>query len=440
MSLKQNCVRIFISYARKDLRHREALEAHLGALQKGKKEGIFWHDGLIEPGKDWERSISEALKQSDIVIALVTSNFFKSNYCVDEELAAALVREKKGECDLVPVLAEPCDYPAHWIGKLQMLPGSRAVTEYALRAKGWKIVAEGIRNKVESLMENRPALQTLGSREEIVHSGLRPLDESEKRTGCQEFENVSAFWRARPQLDTMGFATVQATLSRFAPLVMGPPGAKRRLHKEFRQALETNRALGKRKSLTIDACMSVSSGQMVVRETLEGKPKLLLGLYSSIVRNSIPVFVKREYYERVVEPLFNQYPDTESFEARVTGRVFRLDNSFIRRFLVRQHLDKILLKKNVDDLCENAFALEVGDEETGISARLEPTHCLDGDIWLAIRKPDGSDRFMTSFLDITNAQERDEEFQFLKELADRAGAKVFVRYDQIPSLEDFSTE
>lgn len=371
------------------------------------------------------------------MIALVTSSFFHSEYCL-EEVDIAREREKAGRCDLVPVLADSCDYAAHWIGRLQLLPGGRSIAEYRPHSKGWKIVAKAIRTKVESLMENRPALQTLGSREEIVHSGLRPLDESEKRTGCQEFENVSAFWRARPQLDTMGFATVQATLSRFAPLVMGPPGAKRRLHKEFRQAIEMDRAFGKRKSLTIDACMSVSSGQMVVRETLEGKPKLLLGLYSSIVRNSIPVFVKREYYERVVGRLFKESGDMQSFEARVTGRVFRLDNSFIRRFLVRQHLDKILVKENVDDLCDNAFALEVGDEETGISARSEPTHCLDGDIWLAIRKPDGSDRFMTSFLDVTNGQERDEEFQFLINLAAHAGAKVFVRYDQIRSLEDFS--
>jgi hypothetical protein len=183
--------------------------------------------------------------------------------------------------------------------------------------------------------------------------------------------------------------------------------------------------------------MSVSSGQMVALETPDNRPKLLLGLYSSIVRNSIPVFVKREYYESVVQPLFQQSGGTDSFEASVTGRVFRLDNSFIRRFLVRQDLTNILRKENVDDLCENAFALEVGADDTRISAHAGPPHYLDGDIWLAIRKPDGSERFVTSFVDITNAQEREEEVQVATALAESMGAEVFGRYDRIPSLEDF---
>src|SRR4029453_7198029 len=96
-----------------------------------------------------------------------------------------------------------------------------------------------------------------------------------------------------------------------------------------------------------------------------------------------------------------------------------------------------LKKDKIDELCGNAFSLEVGDEGTGITARAEPAHYLDGDIWLAIRKPDGSERFLTSFVDITNARERDEEFQKLTELAAISGGEVFGRYDQIPSITDF---
>jgi hypothetical protein len=84
--------------------------------------------------------------------------------------------------------------------------------------------------KIESLPKNRPVRQALGGREETVHAGQVPLDENERRTGSQTFANVCAFWQAQPQLSTLAFATVQATLSRFAPLIMGPPRAKRRLH------------------------------------------------------------------------------------------------------------------------------------------------------------------------------------------------------------------
>lgn len=440
MSARQSPVPIFVSYSHKDRHHLDKLMEHLAALQQSGR-AIVWYDRKIEAGQQWEPAIYEQLKRSRIVIALVTGHFFGSVHCVEHELVYARELEDQGKCDLVVVLAESYDVEAHWIVKKQMLPGGpdRAVSTYRHASDAWTLVAKGIRGKIDTLEKNRVVSANLDCREEIMDSGQRAILD-EMRAGAQSFENVSAFWQNQAQLHDLRFATVSATFSRFAPLIVGSPQAKRRLHKEFRQLIETNRSFGKRKSLTIDACMSMSAGQMVVRERLGTKPKLLLGLYSSIVRNSIPVFVKRSYYERVVEPLFVRSGNSESFEAIVTGRVFLLNNNFVRRFLDRQGLTSILTEAKIDDLCQNAFALEVGDENTGITARHGPPHYLDGDIWLAIRKPDGGERFMTSFVDITNAREREEELESLTRLAADSGTEIFGSYDQLPAIVDFDSD
>lgn len=427
-------VHIFVTYSHEDKPYCTALVKSLSPLVQSGRVHI-WHDGRIEPGKEWEPAIQEELNRADLVIALVTSNFFASLYCVERELARSREREKQGLCDLIPVLVEACDYPAHWIGKLQLLPAEGPVLEFAHVPRGWTQVAQGVRLKVEGLLGNRPVLNALDGRAETLHSGLLPFVDDPSRSGCHEFENVSSFWQARSHLNSISMATVKATLSRYAPLTMGPPMAKRRLHKDFRQLIETDRAFGKEKSLTIDACMSLSAGQMVVRETLEEKPKLVLGLYSSIVRNSIPVFVRRDYYKRVVRPLFEESGGTESFEASVTGHVFSLENDFLRRFLVRQGLTDILRQESVDDLCTNALALEVGGEGTKISA-LSLAHYVDGDIWMAIRRPDGGERFMTEFVDLTDAADRVQGLENIDKLTAAAGFEVFARYDNVPSFEN----
>ena len=325
-------------------------------------EPSFGTTTLIEPGKHWEPAIYRELDRSDIFVALVTKDFLGSVYCIQHELEYARKLEQEGKCDLLPVLADYCDFAVHWLSTNQALPkADRPVNSYHPSSIGWTLVTKGIRNKLDTLQKNRVVSVNMDCREEMGHSGQLPIQE-DTRTGAGSFENVSAFWRDQGQLENLRLATVSGTLSRFAPLIVGSPKAKARLHKEFRQKIETNRGFGKLKSFTIDACMSMSAGQMVAKERLGDKPKLLLGLYSSIVRNSIPVFVKREYYTQVVEPLLLRSGGFEAFEAVVTGRVFSLNNNFVRRYLNRQGLEEILTTEKVDDLCQHAFALEVGDE------------------------------------------------------------------------------
>jgi hypothetical protein len=295
--------------------------------------------------------------------------------------------------------------------------------------------------KVECIEGKRPVMQALNEVEEVVNSGDVRLGElpSHRQVQITQFPTVSAFWKAKSTLlDEVDLVAVQGTLSQFAPMLMGPPRAKRFLHREFRKAIETDRRFGERKRLTINACMSISAGQMVHREIRRENRKRLLGLYESIVRNAIPVFVLPEYYEQELLSAFQDSQGSGCFEADVTGRLFLLDNNYIRRFFARQGIDEILPAFVIDGLCRDAYALEVGGPGTKVQKLVDhPVRYLDGDIWLAV-KSDETERFVTTFVDITNEAEREEEMLMLHEEA--RGKRIIAAYDKLQSIAQLIAE
>ncbi|RLM59736.1 hypothetical protein DVK02_03120 [Halobellus sp. Atlit-31R] len=104
--------------------------------------------------------------------------------------------------------------------------------------------------------------------------------------GVDEIGGVKQFWDAhrRDALETGSYVTVEGTLSLYAPMIFGDPRLVKQRHFEFRDALSTEAPT------SIDALVSISSGQPVVRlEPMRGV--YYAGLYEGIGRNSIPIFV-----------------------------------------------------------------------------------------------------------------------------------------------------
>ncbi|MFY9609729.1 MAG: toll/interleukin-1 receptor domain-containing protein [Blastocatellia bacterium] len=435
MSATRKTVQVFISYSHRDRKHLEKLRIHLAGLARDARVH-FWWDGELEVGKAWEPQILEAMRSADLVLLLLTANFVASDYAIEKELRLARERERRGEIDLVPIFVDSFDLGAHWLGQLQAITvNGKAIAQSRLGSSAWEHVARQIRLKVECIEGKRPAMQVLNEVEEVVYSGDVRLAELSTRPQVPigQFPSVSAFWSNRSILvGGPEIVAVQGTFSQFAPMLMGPPGAKRVLHREFRQAIETHRRFGERKRLTINACMSISAGQMVHREMRRENKKRLVGLYESIVRNAIPIFVLPDYYDRELVPAFQETSGSESYEAIVTGRPFLLDNNYIRRFLSRQGIDKILPEFVIDNLCQDAYALEVGGPRTKVQKLANrPTRYLDGDIWLAVKSGE-AERFVTGFVDITNEAERREEMKRMLEGA--RDSQILASSDGLHSL------
>ena len=76
--------KIFISYSRKDVEYKDELRKHLNMLN------IFdiadnWSCEDINPGK-WHDQIQQALAESDLIIYMLSANFFTSHYILEHEV------------------------------------------------------------------------------------------------------------------------------------------------------------------------------------------------------------------------------------------------------------------------------------------------------------------------------------------------------------------
>lgn len=114
-------INVFIAYSRKDKEFKDRIYKHLSVLERNKMIKN-WYDGLISPGQEWDKKVSEALKKSKIVLLLISANFIASDYCFDRELKKALKRHKSGKSVVIPIILRKCLWKDTPIGNLQVVP------------------------------------------------------------------------------------------------------------------------------------------------------------------------------------------------------------------------------------------------------------------------------------------------------------------------------
>lgn len=147
--------RVFISYARKDDEHLIELEKHLSNL---KQQGWIepWTDRMFVAGDGWEDTLLEKLRESELVILLVSSDFNASGYIQDKELPLILERQKQNLVCVVPIIIRPVDIKGSVLADLQGLPLGRLrrlkpLTTWKNRDSAWLSVVKGLRERLEHL-------------------------------------------------------------------------------------------------------------------------------------------------------------------------------------------------------------------------------------------------------------------------------------------------
>lgn len=144
-------MRVFCSYSHRDDRYRRALKSHLALLEV---QGHIqeWNDHQIGAGREWEKHISENLEAADIILLLVSSDFFASKYAYEKEMKRALEKHDAGEARVIPIIIRSANWHTAPFGKLQPLPTSGLpITSWHPQDEGWVKVEEGIRKSVEEL-------------------------------------------------------------------------------------------------------------------------------------------------------------------------------------------------------------------------------------------------------------------------------------------------
>ncbi len=153
--------KIFFSYSHEDKDLRDQLANHLKILER---ENLIecWHDRQIPPSTEWKRQIDHHLQQAQIILMLVSKDFFASDYIWEVEMKFAMERCRKGDANVIPVILRPCEWELSELGKLQAVPENRTpVTSWTDPEEAFRDIARKIRELVERSDGPRPFVGAL---------------------------------------------------------------------------------------------------------------------------------------------------------------------------------------------------------------------------------------------------------------------------------------
>ena len=114
-------INVFISYSSVDNIEKEKLKKHLSPIIHHDWLKI-WDDSNLVAGAEWKEEIAIAIANSDIVLLLITADFFNSTFCYEKELMEAMSRHDKGLSTVIPILLKNCLWQETKIARLQAVP------------------------------------------------------------------------------------------------------------------------------------------------------------------------------------------------------------------------------------------------------------------------------------------------------------------------------
>ena len=152
--MNQNKKKIFISYSRHDIEHKNTLLKHLSGLRD---DVITWNDRDIPPGEEWDDRIKQELQQADIVLYLVSANSVATEYIQKVELPLIEQRCNSKECVLIPIIVDFCKWERLDFSKYNALPDKGApITDrdhWVNENQAWLAVINGIERIIDAMPE-----------------------------------------------------------------------------------------------------------------------------------------------------------------------------------------------------------------------------------------------------------------------------------------------
>ena len=145
---------LFCSYAHADEDLRDELARHLASL---KRQGIIaeWHDRQIPAGNEWDGEIRQHLRDAEIVLLLISSDFLASDYCNDVEVEEAMRMHEAGDARVIPVILRPCDWKGTPFEKLQGVPkNAKPVTTWDNPDEAFLDITKALRRAAEAMRAN----------------------------------------------------------------------------------------------------------------------------------------------------------------------------------------------------------------------------------------------------------------------------------------------
>lgn len=149
--------KLFFSYSHKDEVLRDKLQTHLEGLRRS---GAIetWHDRMILAGDEFDGAINHYMKEADIILLLVSSDFIGSNYCYEVEVTEAMKRHHAKTARVIPVILRPCDWQEDTPFKdlLAAPKDGRPITKWPNEDEAFLDVVRQIRMAVKEISPSKP--------------------------------------------------------------------------------------------------------------------------------------------------------------------------------------------------------------------------------------------------------------------------------------------
>jgi tetratricopeptide (TPR) repeat protein len=144
-------IKIFYSYASKDEYFQKELEKHSEILSS---QGyiIGWSKSNVLPGQNLEMEIDKQLGDSDVILLLISANFFASQQC-RKQMEEAIGMHEKSKILVIPIILRPVAWKMSSIGKLKPLPlNEKPITRWQNKDEAFREIVSEIGKIIDGLV------------------------------------------------------------------------------------------------------------------------------------------------------------------------------------------------------------------------------------------------------------------------------------------------
>jgi len=145
-------LRLFYSYVDADADYRAKLRRSLAMVLHSDTYDIEeWDREMVQYGEDQQKRIDQELNRADIILLLISQDYFAEANAADAEVRRALLRYANGEARVVPILLKSAVLPDE-VGKLKPLPpDGNPVTLWPNEDEAFTKIAQGIKKLCKDL-------------------------------------------------------------------------------------------------------------------------------------------------------------------------------------------------------------------------------------------------------------------------------------------------
>jgi hypothetical protein len=92
------------------------------------------------------------LEHASIIVLLLSNDFIRSDYCMQNEMQRAIERDAAGECAIVPIVVRACQFAKLELGKIQaILPKGKPIRQHKDRDAAWLEVTKQLDRVIAKL-------------------------------------------------------------------------------------------------------------------------------------------------------------------------------------------------------------------------------------------------------------------------------------------------